>query len=107
MFMVAMNNTFIMCVRRRLWVLLVYYRLYPTVRQFPLLFNVKYSQRYMSRIHETEAFLADRIDELRQWWDSRHEDYNRIPHVFDERVVGIVDTSPIEFNSQKILFGSG
>lgn len=49
----------------------------------------------MARIHRLETYLASVIDEVGFWWQSRRHESNRLPHVFDDTVVGCVDTMPI------------
>jgi hypothetical protein len=49
---------------------------------------------YLFRIHVWATHLAACIDEMQEAWDARF-DNNRLPHVFNDRVTGSIDTFPI------------
>ena len=49
-------------------------------------------------MHLWEEHLANVIDELSEAWDARGQPQNHLPHIFDRKVVGCIDTFPIEIN---------
>lgn len=49
----------------------------------------------MQQVHRWEAYLARVIDELSPVWSTRHDKSNHLPHIFDSKVTGCIDTFPI------------
>jgi hypothetical protein len=81
----------------KLYQLLLYYKLYPTKRQFQLLFGPagKHYSRFQGRLLSYAQYLSGTLNELTGPWTDRHSPDNRLPHLFNHRVTGCIDSFPI------------
>jgi hypothetical protein len=71
---------------------------YPVHRTGSMLYHSSYAGNYRTQLHKLhtwEEHLAGVIDEMQPAWDARFDTDNRLPHVFDEKVTGSIDTFPI------------
>lgn len=78
--------------------LLAYYKLYPVSRASLAVFGARNWRKLVGKIHGWEQYLASAVSELDTVWASRNDASNALPHVFDEKVTGSIDTFPIEIN---------
>jgi hypothetical protein len=79
--------------------LLCYYKVYPVSRTSCALYLSNSAVNFrgqLDMLHKWEKYLASVIDEMQHEWDARFDVRNRLPHVFDSRVTGSVDSFPIE-----------
>lgn len=77
----------------------MHYKVYPVSRSEPYLLGAKHSGRhFLDRVNHWADHLAGVIDEMQEAWDQRHDEGNRLPHVFDNKVTGSIDTFPIYIN---------
>jgi len=53
-------------------------------------------RKQLHLLHTWEKHLASVIDEMQHEWDARFDASNTLPHVFDSKVTGSIDTFPIE-----------
>jgi hypothetical protein len=86
------------CRPRHLWLLLSYYKLYPVSRAAWMVFEQQNPRFFMHRLHKWEKHLASVINELGEAWSNRFQPQNALPHVFDSKVTGSIDSFPIEIN---------
>jgi hypothetical protein len=80
-----------------LFTLLMYYKLYPINRGWtgPLTRVNKQPSRVLSLIRIWEKELAEKVNELADAWDDRHNPSNVLPHVFPSSNIGCIDSFPI------------
>jgi hypothetical protein len=84
---------------RYLFLLLLHYKLYPITRTQRQVMGIpSHGWSFSWRMHKWEEHLAGCIDELQEAWNARNQEDNHLPHVFDPKVVGCIDTFPIEIN---------
>jgi hypothetical protein len=87
----------------RLYHLFVFYKLYPVARACNQVFGttIHAYNRFLSRLYVYERYLSSVIEELREAWDNRLGERNRLPHAFGPHVTGSIDTFPINVNRPK------
>jgi len=81
----------------KLYHLLLYYKIYPTKRQYLLYFHNHGNRygRYQQSLVSLAEYLSGRLDELSNAWTKRQAPDNRLPHIFGSQVTGCVDSFPI------------
>jgi hypothetical protein len=89
--------------RKHLFNLLVFYKMYPNNRLLFLILDTRSQKErvILTRMRQTEAYLASRMDEVDTAWAARNGDHNRLPHMFDEHVTGSLDTFPVYVSRPK------